>query len=403
MLAPEFIPVWGGVGTYIVELVKHLPKSDEIHIVAPMRQLNKKYINESNFDFSQYFADNVHLHFICKAKDTFFYNAAFQYFCSRKVPKLVKEEKIDLIHSHTAHMPDLLLMLRHLKTPTITTVHTTILSQREGTKSAHRKFAELERSEKATFMLYPFLRLAEKLYFRRHRFFISPSEWMKQSLEEGFHVKQNIAVIPNSVDPTDYQKPTGLENTDLLEATADRHMVLYVGRLLAMKGVNSLLEAVPKIVEQANDPKLLFVFAGPGDRQHYQNLAKTLDVEKQCLFTGLLPKQDVFSLMRSAKLVVAPSLTENIPYTVLEAMACGAPVVASDVGGVSEIVQDGFNGKLLTECTSNDITHAVTEMLADDSLRKEMANGAQKTIDAKFSWAINSQKYSQVYEDALND
>jgi glycosyltransferase involved in cell wall biosynthesis len=403
MLAPEFVPVCGGVGTYVVELVKHLPKTDEIHIIAPTRQLDKKYITETNFDFSQYFSDNVHLHFICKAKDTFFYNGAFQYFCSRKVPKLVKDEKIDVIHSHTAHMPDLLLMLRNLHTPTVTTVHTTIQSQRTGTKNSHRKFTELERSEKATYMLYPFLRLAEKAYFSKNRFYISPSEWMKRTLEQGFHLKQNIAVIPNSVDVNAYQKLNLPPQGDWQENTVDKNMVLYVGRLLAMKGVNALLEAVPKILEKTNDPKLLFVFAGPGDETHYVSRAKALNVEAHCLFTGLLPKQDVFSLMRSAKLVVAPSLTENMPFTVLESMACGAPVIAGNVGGVSEVVEDGLNGKLLASCTPNDITQAVVELLADESLRKKMGVDAQKTIANKFSWTVNAKKYSQAYADAVND
>ena len=176
MLAPEFLPVWGGVGTYIVELVRHLPKNIEIHVVTPMRKgFGKEKISTSDFDFSKYFGDHVHVHFVCKASDTFFYNLRFQYACLNYVPKLLEEEQIDLIHSHTAHMPDLLLMFRKLGKPIITTVHTTIRSQRLATKLSQKKIYDLERSEKATYIMYPVLRLAEEVYFRRKRFYISPS------------------------------------------------------------------------------------------------------------------------------------------------------------------------------------------------------------------------------------
>src|SRR5208337_4666926 len=93
MLAPEFLPVWGGVGAYIVELVRHLPKETEIHVLTPWRTcLGSSAISTSDYDFSQYFGHNVRVHFISKASDTFVYNFSFQYACSRVVPKLVKEE-----------------------------------------------------------------------------------------------------------------------------------------------------------------------------------------------------------------------------------------------------------------------------------------------------------------------
>src|SRR3972149_10282946 len=87
MLAPEFLPVWGGVGTYIVDLVRHLPKDTEVHVVTPMREgFGKDKISSSDYDFSKYFGNNVHVHFISDANDTFVYNAKFQYSCLRQVP-----------------------------------------------------------------------------------------------------------------------------------------------------------------------------------------------------------------------------------------------------------------------------------------------------------------------------
>jgi len=154
MLAPEFLPNWGGVGTYIVELIKHLPEDFEIIVITPDR---------GEVD-TQSLHDNLKVIKTNKAGDTFMYNLKFQYSCLRKVPELLKKEEIDVIHSHTAHMPDLLLSFKKLDIPVVTTVHSTIKLQRRGTKMA-ANFWNSEFSEKMTYLLYPFLRLAEEFYF----------------------------------------------------------------------------------------------------------------------------------------------------------------------------------------------------------------------------------------------
>ncbi len=142
MLAPDFLPTWSGVGTYTVELIKNLDQNIEVHLVTLVRKgYGDKNVSTLNYNFSEYFGSNVHIHFVGIANDTFLYNARFQYDCLRFVPKLVKEEKLDLIHSHSAHMPDLLLRLRKSRIPTLTTVHTTIKGQREGTKSSQDCFS----------------------------------------------------------------------------------------------------------------------------------------------------------------------------------------------------------------------------------------------------------------------
>ena len=151
MLAPEFFPIWGGVGTYIIEVLRHLPRDIEVHVVAPWRyQIGIEQVSTQDYVLNDYFGDNVHVHFISKATDVFIYNLRFQYACLKNVPQLIKDEQIDLIHSHTANMPDLFLRLREKTTPILTTIHTTIQGQRAGTKAAQSSFRTLEFSEKAT-------------------------------------------------------------------------------------------------------------------------------------------------------------------------------------------------------------------------------------------------------------
>jgi glycosyltransferase involved in cell wall biosynthesis len=402
MLAPEFFPVWGGVGTYINELVKHLPSSITIHVVAPIRTdaRNKEVLAEKKGP--PIFGNNVNIHYISRANDTFFYNAMFQTACLRYVPKLLRDEKIDIIHSHTAHMPDLLLTLRKLKTPIVTTVHTTIKSQHLGTKNSGKNFFELERSEQATSVMYPFLRFAETAYFRHHRFYISPSNWMKRSLEIDYKITEKINVIPNSVDIADFKmNPLLGLGQELRKKRPNTKIILYVGRLIAMKGIDTLLHSIPHIVKEEKLEDFLFVFAGPGNKYLYLAKALELGVAHFCLFTGPLQKEQVVELMKNSDVVVLPSFTENAPYVILESMACGVPVIASNVGGVSEIISDGQNGRLLKAISPKVLATTISELLIDQSLLKIISKAGQETIKKKFSWSVNIEKYCKVYSDAL--
>jgi glycosyltransferase involved in cell wall biosynthesis len=398
MLAPEFLPAWGGVGTYIVELVRHLPKSVEVHVVAPMREgFGKDKISTSDYDFSKYFEDNVHVHFVCKANDTFFYNAKFQYACLRYVPKLVKKEKIDIIHSHTAHMPDLLLQFKKLGVPTVTTIHTTIQGQRQGTKSSGMRFWDLEFSEKMTYLAYPFLRLAERIYFSKGRYYITVSKWMKEQVVKQYpRINPSlIYVIYNSVDVEKFSP-----NTD--KSPSERDVVLFTGRLIAAKGVRYLIEAMPKVLRE--HPDTLFIFIGPGNSSPYQRRLRELGIpEKNFKFLGYLKEaDDLVKYYKTACVFVAPTLYENLPIRVLEAMACGVPVVASNVCAIPEVIDNGVNGILIRPGSINELADAICLLLRDPNLRRKIGDNARKTVLEKFDWKVNAVKTVEVYQQILD-
>jgi glycosyltransferase involved in cell wall biosynthesis len=398
MLAPEFLPVWGGVGTYIVELIRHLPKDIEVHVVTPMREgLGKEKISTSDYDFSRYFGSNVHIHFICKASDTFFYNAKFQYACLNYVPKLVKEERIDLIHSHTAHMPDLLLQFKRLKVPTVTTIHTTIQGQRHGTKSSEMSFWSLEFSEKLTYLTYPFLRLAETVYFSKERYYITVSKWMREQIVKQYPKidSSSISVIYNSVDIEKFSPGRS-------RSPPERDVILFTGRLIATKGIRYLVEAMPKVLREY--PDALFIFIGPGNSLPYQRRLRELGIpEKNFMFLGYLKESsDLVEYYRSSSVFVAPTLYENLPIRVLEAMACGVPVVASNVCAIPEAIDNGINGILIQPGSIDELSDAICRLLGDPSLRQKMGDNARRTVLEKFNWKINAIKTVEVYQQILD-
>jgi glycosyltransferase involved in cell wall biosynthesis len=399
MLAPEFLPVWGGVGTYITELVRHLPSDFEVHVVTPTRSgFGKEKVSSLDYDFSHYFGDNVRVHFLGSASDTFVYNLKFQYNCMKYVPKLVKEEGIDIIHSHTAHMPDLLLQFRHLDVPVVTTIHTTIRGQREGTKSSGMGFSGLESSEKLTYLAYPFLSFAESTYFLGKRHYITVSNWMKNRITQLFPElkSSSIRVIPNSVDVERFSPAED-------KADAGRKIVLFTGRLIAAKGIRFLVEAIPKVLR--NHPDALFVFIGAGNCVPYRNRLRRMGVpSRNFLFLGYLREaSELVSYYRVASVYVAPTMYENLPIRVLEAMACGVSVVASNVCAIPEVIEDEVNGLLVEPGSVEALSDAICRLLDDSDLRRILGYNARETVLKRFSWKVNISKVVKIYTQVLTE
>lgn len=395
MLAPDFLPVWSGVGTYIVELVKHLNKNIEVHIVTPIRKdYNNKDFSTLNYDFSEYFGSNIHIHFFGIASDTFLYNARFQYECMRFVPKLIKEENLDLIHSHSAHMPDLLLKLRKSHIPTVTTVHTTIRGQREGTKASRTAFHNLEFSEKMTLLTYPFLRLADEFYFGLRPYCITPSEWMKKYLLiDHPNLEKTVFVVPHGVN-------TSIFTPFDKKRSGNTNFVLFVGRLVALKGILYMVRAIPLILKK--HPNTIFVFIGPGDKNPCIGELSKCGVKKEnFLFLGNVDHVSLAKWFAMSDIYVLPSFSESFSLTLLEAMSCGLPAVVSNVGGPSEIIENNVNGMLIKPGSVKAIAEAVTFLLDNPDIRSSFGHKARKTIERKYSWHETALQTSLVYKHVI--
>jgi glycosyltransferase involved in cell wall biosynthesis len=224
---------------------------------------------------------------------------------------------------------------------------------------------------------------------------------MKKWLEHTAHTNGNVKVIPNSIDIKDYK--TQNTQKESIPDEFNRKIILYVGRLLAMKGIDTLIESVPKVLKNANkDDNVLFLFAGPGDVGPYMEKVTKLGIERHCLFLGPLSRESTIQLMGAAELVVVPSYLENCPYVVLESMACGTPVVASKVGGIPEIIDDNSNGVLVEPGSTEALAKAILGILTDKSLRKLMSERAREKIAKNFSWDVNVEKYVAAYSEAMN-
>ena len=397
MLAPELLPVWGGVGSYITELLRHLPRNVEVEVVAPYRtRLGNIAAATSDYDLEKIFPDNVHINFISSAVDTFYYNAAFQSACLRYVPRLVKREKIDLIHTHTAQMPDLLLQLRRLKAVKVATVHTTIAGQKRAAQASGIKFGDLDFSEKATIVGYPFLRIAERFFFSGARQYITISNWMRERVWKYFPRldQTRVRVIPNSVDTKAFTPDT---------KDGEPENILFTGRFVSAKGLTFLADAIPEVVSK--HPNATFTFIGPGNFQPYLNRIFARNVpSRNVRVVGYVKDRDaILEYYHRCDIFVAPTLYENLPTRVLEAMACGKPAIATNVCAIPEVVTSGYNGILVQPRSEKALANAINSLLQDRDLMKRMGRRARKCVASKFDWDVNARKIASLYQELIQN
>jgi glycosyltransferase involved in cell wall biosynthesis len=398
MLAPDFYPFWGGVGVNIVDIVKRLPKEFNIHVVT---------IKRGNYDERELceklgFKDNVEIHFIGSAKDTFLYNASFQLKCFRYIRQLMRKHYVHIIQSHMAHIPDILLRFT-IDLPIVTYIHSTIRWQLNGIVK-RLKPNEMEASEAWTLFLYPILEVVHTGYFLRKRnsYYITESHFMKEYIEKEYGIKIH-KIIPNSVDIEDIQLNVK-RKYDFVERFENKNIVLYAGRLVSYKGVGTLIEAIPRILQKSNDRRsILFVFAGPGNIHGYYKRLRKLNVsDENFVFLGPLSRDKLLKLMSISKCVVVPSYIDNIPNVVLESMACKTPIVASRVGGIPEAIIHGWNGFLVTPGNSKEIAKYVEMLLEDSNLANKMGRRGFDIVKSKFHWDVNISKYVDLYKSIVS-
>lgn len=184
-----------------------------------------------------------------------------------------------------------------------------------------------------------------------------------------------------------------------LGLSEDSFCVCAAGRLSPEKGHKHLLEAVARLAERI--PRLVLILLGEGrERANLENQAKELGIRKNIIFTGF--KKDIRPWIQACDLVVNPSLTEGMPNIVLEAMALGTPLVATPVGGVPDLIQNGKSGLLVPPASNDILADAIYQLFANPGEAHGFAHNAQIQLQ-EYSPARQCQKLLSLYSEALRE
>lgn len=159
--------------------------------------------------------------------------------------------------------------------------------------------------------------------------------------------------------------------------------VLFLGWLQEAKGVLDLVRAMPLVLRAV--PGASFVLAGSGETDSIARLARSLGVEHALRMPGWVDGAEKEELLRRAEVFVLPSYYEGLPVGLLEAMACGVPVIATRVGGIPDVIEDRVNGLLVEPGEPQALARALVAVLTDEALRRRLREAAHKSVFRRYS------------------
>jgi D-inositol-3-phosphate glycosyltransferase len=223
---------------------------------------------------------------------------------------------------------------------------------------------------------------------------------------------QKIAVVPPGVDLTRFKPMSQTEARNYLCMSPEHQMILFVGRIQPLKGIDTLIKALALIKQQEpallNDVCVCLIGGDPNpdseieqaEFNRLQSLQAELEMDNLVTMLGAKEQDTLVYYYSAAEMVVMPSLYESFGMVALEAMACGTPVIASDVGGLSFNIEDGFNGYLVPGRDPQALADKIILLLKYRALRDQLAEQASTWV-TRFGWNHIADELLEVFEQTL--
>jgi phosphatidylinositol alpha-mannosyltransferase len=212
------------------------------------------------------------------------------------------------------------------------------------------------------------------------------------------HLPGHYEIIPNGVDLKHFSP-----DVPPIDKFCDGKLnILFTGRLEKRKGVNYLLKAYPRVKEEIPDARLIIVGPGTRLRNKYEKYVRKNNL-KDVVFTGHVSYEDLPRYYKTADVFCAPATgSESFGIILLEAMAVGTPIVASNIEGYSRLVTPGAEGLLVPPRDDKTLAQSLISLLKDEPLRRQM--GARGIVKAKsYDWEVLAQRIVDYYSSILNN
>ncbi len=222
----------------------------------------------------------------------------------------------------------------------------------------------------------------------------SPSVVEHLHLEAGLP-RSKLALVPGGVDVDEFDCAAPLDKS-VLGVAEDSRLLLWVGRLDPVKGLDVLLRGMPEIVGQV-PVHLLLVGEGP-ERSRLEYLIRELGLADHVTLLGA--RRNVPRLMKTCDVFILPSYTEGMSNSLLEAMAAGRPIVCTDIAGNRDLVSDGESGLTVMPGDPEALARAVLKVLKDPELADRIAARAKTVVREKFDRKMVVDRYLEVYGQA---
>ena len=365
-------PTYGGSGAVATELGLQLAeRGHEVHFVSYAQPFRLGH-----------FRERVFFHEVEMEDYPLFEHPPYSLALSVAIHDTARKEGLDLMHVHYAipHATsawvarEMLAPERDL--PIVTTLHGTDIT---------------------LVGLHPSFRPITSFSILRSQGLTAVSEFLKVETVRDFDVPADrIEVIPNFID-TEAWRPDKEPCHRTALAPAGEKIIMHVSNFRPVKRVEDVVEVFARICKHV-DARLVFVGDGP-ERPRALDRAEELGVRPRILFLGKHASVD--ELLACADLLLLPSENESFGLAALEAMACGAPVIATDVGGLPEVVDHGVTGYLFPVGAVEEMADAAVELLEDGDRHKRFSAAGRRTAVERFSASSVVPMYEAHYERVL--
>ena len=230
---------------------------------------------------------------------------------------------------------------------------------------------------------------------------ITPTNFVRNLLKRKFNV--NSIVIPNGINKSLFLRSPD-QNYKRKLNMLNKRIILFVGQIRESKGIHILIKALNIVKQKVPDIILLCIGESPSPKNNkyylfLKKLIKKLGLEQSVKFLGSIPFEQLISTYSIADLFVLPSLSyEYQGIVLLEAMSSNVPVVASDSGGIPDMIIDGKNGLLFKNGDYIELSDKMIEILENSDLKNNLIKCANEIIDKKYKWEIIVKKTLKIYK-----
>lgn len=290
--------------------------------------------------------------------------------------------RVDLLHAHEWLVAKAAIGLKHtLRVPLVATIHATEYGRRNGLHDDNERMIH----QTEHWLTYEAWRV------------ICCSHYMANHVAWLFSLpREKIDAIPNGVDVTEFVGAFNRDSFRKQYALPEEKIVLFVGRLVYEKGASLLVEAMPRVLAKTNSK---FVFIGEGYmKEQLISRVRQLGLADKAYFTGYVNEKTLRQLYRVADVCAFPSLYEPFGIVALEAMAARVPVVVSDTGGLSEIVEHDKTGVKVYHDNVESLAWGIIRVLTDPPYANYLRTNAAKAVLEMFSWNQIAVRTKKIYE-----
>ena len=383
MLTWEYPPrIVGGIARVVNDLSKRLIKDGHDVYVVTYREGSTPYY-ENDKGVHVYRVDN----YMINPNNFIDWIMQLNFNMVAKVNELIaKGEKFDVIHAHDWLVAYAAKTLKNsYDLPLVSTIHATEAGRNGGIHD------EVQR----------YINDTEWMLTYESSEVIVNSKFMKNDLQRLFGLPyEKINVVANGINSTAYSGVEKDYDFRRQYAADNEKIILFMGRLVYEKGVQHLISAMPKILENYHDAKL--VIAGKGGMlDELKAQVEAMGLGQKVYFTGYLNAKQVSKMYKCADISVFPSTYEPFGIVALEAMLAGVPTVVSDVGGLNEIVEHGVDGMKSYAGNPNSLADSILELLFNPQLCESISKKAKTKVKNEYSWTKIAQDTHFIYQKAI--